>query len=1140
MILCVVVRSALIPGTNDGTDVPRIFDNIDKDLLPALRASLEVSRRADFCVGYFNLRGWKQIDDLTDKFSGLEDSKCRVLVGMQKLPQEELRETLTLAEQPAGLDGSAVKRLRRQLAEQFRHQLTLGAPTDSDEVGLQKLARQLRAGKVAVRLFLAYSLHAKLYLLYRDDPQNPMVGYVGSSNLTFSGLLKQGELNVDVLDEDACNKLSTWFGARWNERWCEDISEELAELIEQSWAREHLISPYHVYLKMAYHLSREARQGVNEFRIPKVFDGELLEFQARAVQIAANHLNKRHGVLIGDVVGLGKTRIGAALARMFEDEFGIETLIISPKNLVPMWENYRERYGLRGRVTSLTRVVKDLSDLRPYRLVMIDESHNLRNREGRRYKALLEYIRECQAKVILLSATPYNKDYVDLSNQLRLFLPEDKILSARPERLIDEEYGGNEHLFESKKQCKANTLQGFEHSPFAEDWRNLLRHYMVRRTRSFILEHYASLDEHGRPYLTLDERNRAYFPKRQARTLGFSIRGDDATDQYAQLYADDVVEIVNHLKLPRYGLGNYVDEKRRKEASAAEARALDDLTRAGRRLMGFCRTNLFKRLESSGASFLVSLERHALRNYVFLFALEQGQALPIGSQDAALLDPRFIDDEDGGAAHDLVEELEEGEEEATPIAMEPNEAAMRAEAARTYRTYTGHAKRRFRWVNSKFFKKELVADLMADVQAILALLRRVGNWDPAKDAKLLALTKLIEEKHPKEKLLIFTQFADTARYLGGEFERRKIKSLAVVTGDTPNPSLLAWRFSPVSNGKRKQVSKAEELRVLVATDVLSEGQNLQDASIVVNYDLPWAIIRLIQRAGRVDRIGQQSDAIDCYSFMPVEGVERIIRLRARVRERLKQNAEVVGTDEAFFEDEFSDVQLHDLYNEKTGILDDPDDNEVDLSSYAWQIWNDATKSDPELRAAVETLPAVAYSAKTRTGNDGVLVYLRTPDDNDALAWLNSQGIVVTESQLDILRAAACVPDAPAQPRAATHHDLVRKAVEGLLIQEKSTGGNLGRPSGPRARTYERLKRHAERLRGTLFESQELLRAIDDIFQRPLKELAADTLQRQFKAGVSDDALAELVLMLREEGKLTQDADEAAKREPQIICSLGLV
>lgn len=1120
--------------------MPRIFDNIDNDLLPALRASLEVSERADFCVGYFNLRGWRQIDHWIERYAGGEGSRCRVLVGMQRLPQEELRSALTLTGNFAGLDGATVKLRRRELAEQFKNQLTLGAPNEADEIGLRRLARQLRSGKVTVKLFLQYPLHAKLYLLFRADPQNPMVGYVGSSNLTFSGLLKQGELNVDVLDEDACAKLSAWFDARWNERWCEDISEELAELIEQSWAREEEVPPYQIYLKMAYHLSREARQGVTEFRIPKVFEGELLEFQARAVQIAANHLNKRHGVLIGDVVGLGKTRIGAALARMFEDDFGIETLIVCPKNIVPMWENYREQYGLRGRVMSLTRVARDLRELRPYRLILIDESHNLRNREGRRYKALLEYIRECQAKVIMLSATPYNKDYRDLSNQLRLFLPEDKTLFARPEKLIETEFNGNERLFESRKQCKANTLQGFEHSSHAEDWRNLLRHYMVRRTRSFILEHYSLLDENGRPYLELDERNRAYFPKRHARTLGFPIRDTDPNDQYARLYADDVVDMVNRLKLPRYGLGNYVDEKRKDEATAAETRALDDLARAGRRLMGFCRTNLFKRLESSGGSFLLSLERHALRNYVFLYALEQKQLLPIGSQDAALLDPRLVDDEDGYAARDLIEEVEDNEEINGLAAMEANESAMRAEAARAYRIYSGHAKKRFKWMDPKFFRKDLAADLMADVQAILYLLRRVGRWDAARDAKLSALASLIEDKHPKEKLLIFTQFADTARYLGGELDRRKLKSLGVVTGDTPDPSAMAWRFSPVSNEKRKQVARSEELRVLIATDVLSEGQNLQDAAIVVNYDLPWAIIRLIQRAGRIDRIGQKSSEIECYSFLPAEGVERIIRLRSRVRERLKQNAEVVGTDEAFFEDDFSAESLRDLYNEKAGVLDDPEDNEVDLSSYAWQIWNDATKNDQPLKAAVEALPPVAYSAKDRQTEDGVLVYLRTPDDNDALAWLNSKGDIVTESQLDILRTAACTEETHARTRSSGHHDLVRQAVENLLDQEKSTGGNLGRPSGPRAKTYEKLKRHAERLRGTLFESPDLLRAIDDIYQRPLKEVAADTLQRQLRTGIADDALAELVIMLREEAKLVQDEEEAARREPQIICSLGLV
>src|SRR5260370_34285435 len=111
---------------------------------------------------------------------------------------------------------------------------------------------------------------------------------------------------------------------------------------------------------------------------------------------------------------------------------------------------------------------------------------------------------------------------------------------------------------------------------------------------------------------------------------------------------------------------------------------------------------------------------------------------------------------------------------------------------------------------------------------------------------------------------------------------------------------MAWRFSPISNRKQGKISPANEVRVLIATDVLSEGQNLEDAAIVVNYDLPCAIIRLIQRAGRVDRIGQQSDTIYCYSSLPADGVERLIRLRERVRQRLQQNAEVVCTDEPFF------------------------------------------------------------------------------------------------------------------------------------------------------------------------------------------------------------------------------------------------
>ena len=130
-----------------------------------------------------------------------------------------------------------------------------------------------------VRLFLRHPLHAKLYLLFRPDPTSPAVGYLGSSNLTQSGLSHQGELNVDVLDHDACEKLSAWFEDRWNDRWCVDISDALVAIIEESWAREESIPPHHVYVKIAYHLSQEARAGLTEFRIPRDFGNQLLDFQ---------------------------------------------------------------------------------------------------------------------------------------------------------------------------------------------------------------------------------------------------------------------------------------------------------------------------------------------------------------------------------------------------------------------------------------------------------------------------------------------------------------------------------------------------------------------------------------------------------------------------------------------------------------------------------------------------------------------------------------------------------------------------------------------------------------------------------------------------------------------------------------------
>lgn len=168
--------------------MPRIFDNIDQKLLPALGETLKVADRADFCVGYFNLRGWKQLDTYIDAWEGGEGHCCRLLVGMQRLPQEELHEALGVANRDLGLDNQTALRLKKKLAEQFREQLTIGVPSSQDEAGLRRLAAQIKAKKVVVKLFLKHQLHAKLYLLFRPDPTSPTVGYLGSSNAVIPGL----------------------------------------------------------------------------------------------------------------------------------------------------------------------------------------------------------------------------------------------------------------------------------------------------------------------------------------------------------------------------------------------------------------------------------------------------------------------------------------------------------------------------------------------------------------------------------------------------------------------------------------------------------------------------------------------------------------------------------------------------------------------------------------------------------------------------------------------------------------------------------------------------------------------------------------------------------------------------------------
>jgi len=671
------------------------------------------------------------------------------------------------------LDNQTAIRRKRRIAKEFRQQLTFGSPTNEDESALRQLATQIRTRKLIVKVYLRHPLHAKLYLLYRQDINNPITGFLGSSNLTLAGLAKQGELNVDVLEHDACNKLADWFEDRWRDRWCLDISKELADIIDESWAGDRLVSPYHVYLKMAYHLAQEARAGLSEFRIPSVFGDSLFDFQVAAVKTAARHLKKRGSVLIGDVMGLGKSMMATALAKVFEDKHNTETLIICPKNLVSMWEEYAYRYKLHAKIVPLSMTMQELPEkTRRYRVVLIAQL-------------------------------------------------------------------GCEHEFIRRHQCPVRSLAAFDKSEDPDDWRDLMRLYMVRRTRGFIMQHYTHEDEGGK-YLLFPDGRKSYFPKRVPKNLSFKIDGFDPADHYARFYSDKVVNAINELRLPRYGLGNYIAPTPQAPPTPQQAKIIEGLSRAGTRLMGFCRTNLFKRLESAGPAFLLSIERHILRNFIVLHAIENNLDIPLGTQGAELLDTSYHDEdsEDAMAAEggngDNEEIIDDPEVSSSVISSLRTETDFRARAAKVYAAYCGVFKNRFTWLPGNLFIKALGEDLQSDAWALLDVLKPCGEWNPQQDAKLAKLIELVETHHSKDKLLVFTQFADTARYLKSQLLACGIKQVEEATGGSVDPTALAWRFSPESNGKRAKVRAVDELRVLIATDVLSEGQNLQDCAIIVN------------------------------------------------------------------------------------------------------------------------------------------------------------------------------------------------------------------------------------------------------------------------------------------------------------------
>ena len=443
-----------------------------------------------------------------------------------------------------------------------------------------------------------------------------------------------------------------------------------------------------------------------------------------------------------------------------------------------------------------------------------------------------------------------------------------------------------------------------------------------------------------------------------------------------------------------------------------------------------------------------------------------------------------------------------------------------------YEELTKRKPRSIRWLRSALFEERLKDELIADADAISTLLDSFGLINHTSDSKIDALVDLLTKDHPDEKVLIFSEYKDTVEYVTNALTQRGMKSVEGVSGQSDNPTKLAHRFSPLSNsnliGSRTKVD--EEIRVLISTDVLSEGQNLQDAHIVVMYDMPWAIIRLIQRAGRVDRVGQESPEVLVYTFLPDDNVEEVLDLRRRIRDRLAAAASVFGSDEQFFGTDDEIEAIRDLYE---GKIEDADDGEIDAASFAYQAWQTAETEHPKLADRAKALPDLVLSTKN-SDYSGVMAYARTEHGFDGFGIAGAEGQPQLLTAIEALRILECNPENEALNRMENHFELVRSLIRGPLQRPQLVAGQL---RGTRARVWKRLN-------GSLKLTPDAERALDAIYGAPLTNNAEVRLKVALRERNNDD-LAELLALLHRDDRLVI-SNNGADDPLRIICSMGLI
>ncbi|MFZ5885615.1 MAG: helicase-related protein [Chloroflexota bacterium] len=985
--------------------LPYVIDNQTHKLADVLNQVMREhpGMSLDIATAYFSVSGYRTLRESLYSLRSF-----RLLLGFQPAESADV-----------GLRPNA-SALQRAL----RGDLNAEPYTEETLRLVEDLIAYLRKEESQVRLFEDGFLHAKAYLLYGDkdgfDRFLPLAGIVGSSNFTGPGLLTNRELNLahktllnpeEVDDASAraaaerllearltasiaeSNRrllksevgaraildLVDWFETQWNQS--RDFKTDLIELLDTSKFGGFEYTPYDIYLKAIYTYFKDDLDATD---LPQVRSAvELSEFQEDAVKKARRILAKYDGVLIGDSVGMGKTWIGKKLLEDYAYHQRMKALVVCPAALREMWERELASATIAAQVVTQESLGQvdgrlDLSQYADVDVILVDESHNFRSRGSQRYENLSSIIAAnrgrgrsgMRTKVILLTATPINNNIFDLYNQITLFTQNDRGYFAGAG--IGDLY---RYFLSARQQARdeQSTAALF----------NLLEEVVIRRTRPFIRKAYPNATINGKP---------VRWPERKLRTVNYDLEA-----AYQGIY-EQIVGGIERLTLATYSLESF-------KKSGVERDEFEEGREAA--LVGIFKTRYLKRLESSVDAFRISIRRALAFTKTFEEYVLGGRLLDSRSFQKAMQFLAREDEEDDALPASLAEEFDANEDaraflESLP-ALDPAQYDLR----------------------------KLHRALQKDVEIFTEIWARIKDILPEKDAKLQRLKSLLENELRGKKVLIFTYYKDTARYLYRELGMEKAAAWRegignphirrMDSGASPKDrSRLIQAFSPRSNNKPEIAGTNEEVDVMISTDVLSEGQNLQDCGILVNYDLHWNPTRMVQRAGRIDRIGSEFETILIHNLFPDAGLERLLGLVESLSQKIAQidatgflDASVLG--ETVHPRNFNTLRR---IRDEDGSVVQEQEEVIELASSEFMLQQLKSLLASGARERLENLPDGIHSGLHRAGYRGLFFYFTAPDPSTPDArqhfwrYYDLATRKITDNRFTIANLIACSPDTP--------------------------------------------------------------------------------------------------------------------------------